>query len=159
MKKLLSLALSLALVLSFAACSNSASSTPDSSSAEQSSVSQAVEGLWATAIYTENAEVGEGEKTVEMTVTAEDKSIVITVKTDAETVGDMLRETSVATGSEGDYGLFVDTVNGIKADWDTDGTYWGFYVDGEFSSVGVDGVDIPTDGSLNIAFNLEKDNG
>ena len=94
-----------------------------------------------------------------MTVTAEDKSIVITVKTDAETVGDMLRETSVATGSEGDYGLFVDTVNGIKADWDTDGTYWGFYVDGEFSSVGVDGVDIPTDGSLNIAFNLEKDNG
>ena len=159
MKKLLSLALSLALVLSFAACSNSASSTPDSSSAEQSSVSQAVEGLWATATYTENAEVGEGEKTVEMTVTAEDKSIVITVKTDAETVGDMLRETSVATGSEGNYGLFVDTVNGIKADWDTDGTYWGFYVDGEFSSVGVDGVDIPTDGSLNIAFNLEKDNG
>lgn len=159
MKKLLSLALSLALVLSFAACSNSASSTPNSSSAEQSSVSQAVEGLWATATYTENTEVGEGEKTVEMTVTAEDKSIVITVKTDAETVGDMLRETSVATGSEGDYGLFVDTVNGIKADWDTDRTYWGFYVDGEFSSVGVDGVDIPTDGSLNIAFNLEKDNG
>ena len=159
MKKLLSLALSLALVLSFAACSNSASSTPDSTSAEQSSVSQAVEGLWATATYTKNAEVGEGEKTVEMTVTAEDKSIVITVKTNAETVGDMLRETSVATGSEGDYGLFVDTVNGIKADWDTDGTYWGFYVDGEFSSVGIDGVDIPTDGSLNIAFNLEKDNG
>lgn len=159
MKKLLSLALSLALVLSFAACSNSASSTPDSSSAEQSSVSQAVEGLWATATYTENAEVGEGKKTVEMTVTAEDKSIVITVKTDAKTVGDMLRETSVATGSEGDYGLFVDTVNGIKADWDTDGTYWGFYVDGEYSSVGVDSVDIPVDGSLNIAFNLEKDNG
>ena len=71
----------------------------------------------------------------------------------------MLRETSVATGSESDYGLFVDTVNGIKADWDTDGTYWGFYVDGEFSSVGVDSVDIPTDGALNIAFNLEKDNG
>lgn len=118
-----------------------------------------LKAFWATATYTENAEVGEGEKTVEMTVTAEDKSIVITVKTDAETVGDMLRETSVATGSEGDYGLFVDTVNGIKADWDTDGTYWGFYVDGEFSSVGVDGVDIPTDGSLNIAFNLEKDNG
>ena len=160
MKKLLSLALSLALVLSFAACSNSASSTPDSSSAEQSSVvSQAVEGLWATATYTENAEVGDGEKTVEMTVTAEDKSIVITVKTDAETVGDMLRETSIATGSEGDYGLFVDTVNGIKADWDTDGTYWGFYVDGEYSSVGVDSVDIPTDGALNIDFNLEKDNG
>lgn len=159
MKKLLSLALSLALVLSFAACSNSTSSTPDSSSDEQSSVSQVVEGLWATATYTENAEVGEDEKTVEMTVTAEDKSIVITVKTDAETVGDMLRETSIATGSESDYGLFVDTVNGIKADWDTDGTYWGFYVDGEYSSVGVDSVDIPTDGSLNIAFNLEKDNG
>ena len=159
MKKLLSLALSLALVLSFAACSNSTSSTPDSSSDEQSSVSQVVEGLWATATYTENAKVGEGEKTVEMTVTAEDKSVVITVKTDAETVGDMLRETRVATGSESDYGLFVDTVNGIKADWDTDGTYWGFYVDGEYSSVGVDSVDIPTDGSLNIAFNLEKDNG
>ena len=64
------------------------------------------------------------------------------------------------TQSIGDtVGSVVDTVNGIKADWDTDGTYWGFYVDGEFSSVGVDSVDIPTDGSLNIAFNLEKDNG
>lgn len=159
MKKLLSLALSLALVLSFAACSTGASSTSGSSSEEQSSVSQAVEGLWANATYTENAEVGDGEKTVEMTVTAEDKSIVITVKTDAETVGNMLRETGIATGNETDYGLFADTVNGIKADWETDGTFWGLYVDGEYSGVGVDSVDIPTDGSLNIAFNLEKDNG
>ena len=41
-------------------------------------------------------------------------------------------------GEQGDYGLYVKTVNGITADYDKDGTYWAFSVNGELSQKGVD---------------------
>ena len=36
----------------------------------------------------------------------------------------------------------VDTVNGIKYDYNTDGAYWAFYVNGEYAMSGVDSTDI-----------------
>ena len=42
------------------------------------------------------------------------------------------------SGEQGDYGLYVKTVNGITADYDKDGTYWAFSVNGELSQKGVD---------------------
>ena len=56
------------------------------------------------------------------------------VSTDKETVGDALLELNLIEGEEGDYGLYVKTVNGITADYDTDGTYWAFYVNGEMQA-------------------------
>ena len=41
-------------------------------------------------------------------------------------------------GEEGEFGLYVKTVNGITADYDVDQTYWAFYVDGEYAMSGVD---------------------
>ena len=34
------------------------------------------------------------------------------------------------------------TVNGVTVDYDTDGKYWAFYVDGEYAATGVDSTDI-----------------
>ena len=36
----------------------------------------------------------------------------------------------------------MKTVNGITADYDTDGVYWAFYVNGEYASTGVDSTPI-----------------
>lgn len=60
------------------------------------------------------------------------------VHTDKEMVGDALLETGLISGEEGQYGLFVKTVNGITVDYDIDGTYWGFYINGEYALAGVD---------------------
>ena len=49
-------------------------------------------------------------------------------------------------GDETEYGLYVKEVNGFVADYDTDGTYWAFYIDGEYAMTGVDQTEI-TEGS------------
>ena len=40
----------------------------------------------------------------------------------------------------------MKTVNGITLDYDKDGKYWAFYVDGEYATSGVDSTPI-TDGA------------
>lgn len=64
-------------------------------------------------------------------------------RTDAEYVGDALREMQTATdftmaGSESEYGFFLEEVNGLKADFATDGAYWAFYVNDEYAQNGID---------------------
>ncbi|MBR5202189.1 MAG: DUF4430 domain-containing protein [Clostridia bacterium] len=64
------------------------------------------------------------------------------IKTDAKTVGEALLTEKLISGEVGDYGLMVDTVNGIKYDYNADGAYWAFYVNGEYAMSGVDTTDI-----------------
>ena len=45
-------------------------------------------------------------------------------------------------GEDSEYGLYVKTVNGVTVDYDQDGKYWAFYVDGEYAATGVDSTDI-----------------
>ena len=100
------------------------------------------EGLWATALYTENTTLGEGSKIITVEVTAEEKTVVFTVKTDADTVGAALLEHNLIAGDQGEYGLYVKTVNGILADYDVDQTYWAFNIGGEYAMTGVDQTEI-----------------
>ena len=45
-------------------------------------------------------------------------------------------------GDESEYGLYVKMVNGITADYDADGVYWAFYINGEYAATGVDSTPI-----------------
>lgn len=67
-------------------------------------------------------------------------SKVFTVHTDAEYLREALEETKglAVEGTESDYGLMVETVNGVTADYNADGAYWAFYVNGEYCNYGVD---------------------
>lgn len=82
--------------------------------------------------------IGNGSTAFHFVITDEKgKETNIEVKTDETTVGDALQKLHVISGTEGDYGLFVDTVNGITVDYDKDHKYWAFYVDGEYASTSV----------------------
>ena len=86
-----------------------------------------------------------GEGNTEFTFTVIDKDgneTVFTVKTDETTVGKALLDVNLIAGDESEYGLYVKTVNGITADYDVDGTYWAFYINGEYAMTGVDSTDI-----------------
>ncbi len=103
--------------------------------------------VWEDATYTEDTTLGEGAKTVEVYVTAADKSVKLTVKTDAETLGEALLALGVVQGDAGPYGLYVKTVNGMLADYDVDASWWGFnkvLPDGtrETMMTGIDGATI-----------------
>ena len=75
------------------------------------------------------------------------------IHTDKATVGEALLELGLIDGEDGDYGLYVKTVNGVTVDYDTDGKYWAFYVDGEYAQTGVDSTEV-TPGA-NYAFKVE----
>ena len=87
--------------------------------------------------------VGEGNAVFAFTVVdADGAETVFEVHTDKATVGEALLDCELIAGDESDYGLYVKTVNGVTADYDTDGAYWSFYVDGEYAQSGVDTTNI-----------------
>ena len=124
-KSSISLILAIVLVLSFVACNK---------------VDAA--GLWENATYLNDTELGEGDKTLTVEVKVEEQSVIFTIHTDKDTVGDALIEHDLITGDEGAYGLYVKVVNGMTADYDIDQSYWAFYIDGEMAMTGEDGTDI-----------------
>lgn len=137
MKKIASLTLALMLILSLTfivSCGNDYDTAPK-------------EGIW------ESATIGNGEKSFTIEIVTSDKSVTHTIKTDKKTVGEALLEVGLVEGENGPYGLYVKRVNGVLADYDTDKTYWAFYINGEYASTGVDMTDIEE----NAAYKLSKE--
>ena len=113
---------------------------------------QTTTDVWKDATYTEDTELGEGATTLVVAVKAEDKTVTFTIHTDKDVVGDALLEHGLIAGDEGEYGLYVKTVNGILADYDVDQTYWGFFIDGEYAMTGVDTTTI----TAGVTYTLER---
>ena len=65
-----------------------------------------------------------------------------TVRTDKTIVGDALQEVGLIEGDEGQFGLYVKVVDGERVEYETDGKYWAFYVDGDYALLGVDSTEI-----------------
>ncbi len=118
-RSVLSLVLVAAMVLMFAACGqNQESENPETSTNQQ--------------------EVVEKSFTFEVTDLDGTKK-EFEVKYDTEkTVGEALVNEGLISGEEGPYGLMVDTVDGQKYDYNEDGAYWAFYLNGEYAMTGVD---------------------
>lgn len=119
MKKLTTLFLALVMALSLMACSGTDS--PDTTPAAEATFTVVVTDLDGT------------EST-------------FTYTSDKATVGEVLLEEGLIAGEEGDYGLYITSVNGITADLATENAYWAFYINGEFAMTGVDTTKI-TDGA------------
>lgn len=101
----------------------------------------------STGAVTDGGTVGEGAHTFALSVVdAEGRETAFTVHTDAETVGEALLSLGMIAGDAGAFGLYIKTVNGITLDYEKDGKYWAFYVDGAYAAAGVDSTPV-TDGA------------
>ena len=85
---------------------------------------------------------GQGEKEFQLVVDYLNETAIVTVATDAATVGEALQALNIVAGEESEWGLYVKTVNGITADYNVDGSYWAFYIDGEYATTGLDATEI-----------------
>ena len=68
-------------------------------------------------------------------------------QTDEEYLGPLLEAEGLISGTESQYGLFVDTVDGETASYETNGSWWKLSCDGEDAQTGADGV-VLTDGGV-----------
>lgn len=135
MKKTVTLLLILAMIFVMAACS----ATPED-----------------PATFTPPAityqELGEGANTFYFIVRDQDGSAEgFHIHTDKTVVGDALLELELIEGEHDGTGLYLYSVNGISADWATEGAYWAFYINGEYAMSGVDTTDIQTDAYFELA--------
>lgn len=83
----------------------------------------------------------QGAKTITVEVIDnEQKSTKYQVNTDAEYLRQALEETEGLefSGTEDQYGMMIDTVNGLRADYAADGAYWSVMVNGEYGNYGID---------------------
>ena len=118
-RSVLSLVLVAAMVLMFAGCGQKETQeNPETSQNQQENVEKSFEF-----------------QVVELDGTQKE----FEVKFDTEkTVGEALVNEGLISGENGQYGLMVDTVNGQKYDYNEDGAYWAFYINGEYAMTGVD---------------------
>lgn len=104
-----------------------------------------------TVIVKDGETLGEGAASFPLTITDKDgKSITVTINTDKKTVGEALLDVKLIAGEQGDYGLYIHAVNGIRAVYEEDGTYWGFFIDGEYAVTGVDETEIVSGASYSL---------
>lgn len=122
MKKILSLILSLLLCLtcsfSLLACQPTAPADT-STTALTTSAGAARTGVWESATYLNDTELGVGAKTISVLVSAEGQTVVLTIHTDAANLGDALYALGLINDAS-----FFDTANGIKADWSVNESWW-----------------------------------
>ena len=112
------------------------------------------EVLWEDALYTEDTALGSGSKTITVKVSAGEKSVTFTLRTDKETLADAMLEHGLVEGNDSQFGLYIKKVNGILADYDVDQTYWALTENGETTPTGASGVTV-TDGTA-YEFNRAK---
>ena len=136
MKKLLSLVLAFVLTaaLALTGCSGKSAETTTPTEAPESAGSSAFTIL------------GEGEKSFELTIVdKEGAEHLYLIHTDEEMVGYALIEHKLIEGEQGQYGMYIQSVLGQVLDYETDGMYWAFYVNGEYAMTGVDQTPIQAD--------------
>lgn len=75
------------------------------------------------------------------------------ISTAAGNVGEALLAEGLIAGEDSEYGLYVKTVDGELADYDTDGSYWAFYINGEYAMTGVSAT--PVEAGATYTFAVE----
>ena len=84
------------------------------------------------------------------------ESTTYLVNTDAEYARQALEEIEDLSieGDESEYGLMITTINGLYADYEADGAYWAFYVNGEYANYGVDSQPIADGDILSLKYTV-----
>jgi hypothetical protein len=121
MKKLLAMILALTLVFSLAGCVTNI--TPDPTAPEKP---------------------GDAEQKLQFTVIVTHKDLtekIFLYEVEPGKLGDVLEEAGLIVSQGADDGMF-HTVDGEKADWNTDKSYWAFYEENDYAMTGIYDTDI-----------------
>ena len=118
--------IALTLVLILAACGGGGAAPPD------------------TPVDAEDVQtIGQGATVFRFEmIDADETRLAWDVHTDEVTVGAALLGVGLIAGDETEWGLMVEAVNGVVADWDANQSFWAFYIDGDFAMAGADATDI-----------------
>jgi hypothetical protein len=96
-----------------------------------------------------------GDKKITVKVVHKDKTEkVFTYETNEEYLGPVLSGAGLLQGDEGPYGLMIHTVDGEKADWNVDQSYWAVYQGEEYATVGIDQMVIRDGDTFSLVYTI-----
>ena len=104
---------------------------------------------------TTRPETVQGAKTVTITVVHKDGSEkVFTCHTDEEYLGKVLVNENIVNGNYGEFGLYFDTADGEKADWNVDNGWWQVFVGEEAAITGADQIPIADGDTFKLVYTI-----
>lgn len=90
-------------------------------------------GIW----FATRPETSQGAKTITVTVVHADGSTKnFTCHTDEEYLAPVLEAENIAQGDQTEYGLTIHTVDGEKASWEENQSYWALFIGEEYAMTG-----------------------
>ena len=106
-------------------------------------------------VFREKPVQGQKSITIEV-IDNTQNSTVYEVHTDAEYLRQAMEEAKGLEffGTESEYGLMVETVNGVTPDYNVDGAYWSFYVNGAYCNYGIDSQPVEDGDALVIKYEV-----
>lgn len=108
----------------------------------------AVIALMAALFLANRPQTSTDLKKITISVTHGDGSgMMYEVETSEEFLGPVLLDNGIAEGVEGPYGLEIHSVDGEKASWEENQSYWALFIGEEYATTGADGVAL-TDGGI-----------
>ena len=103
-------------------------------------------------VASEDATVKE-ELTITVTVIDnEGKSEEFKINTKSDNLGDALVMSGLVEGEDCQFGLFIKSVNGLRADYDLDGAYWSVSKGGEMLMTGASETPIADGDSFELTY-------
>ena len=113
-----------------------------------------VVGVFAGVWFATRSQSVEGTKHFTVLVVHSDKTEkTFTYSTDAKKLGEFLEAEGLIDATGAMTGMF-HTVDGEKADWNENQSYWGFYIGEEYAITGIYATDITDSGSYKLVYTI-----
>ena len=147
-KRILPLFLALMIAASAILLASCASDKKDDATASAAPASETATGTAAeTAAATASQSASETAVTYAYTINfvcvdAEGKETAKEIKTNEKFLRGALEQEGLIKGTETEFGLMVNEVCGIVADYAADGAYWALYIGDEYAQTGVDTTEL-----------------
>ena len=114
-----------------------------------------VVAIMAGVFFATRPETQVGGKEITVTVVHSDGAAKkFTYKTDAEYLGDVITAEGLVEGVEGPYGLEIHAVDGEKASWEENQSYWCILIGEEYATLGADGIPVEDGASYSLVYTI-----
>ena len=98
----------------------------------------AVIGIFLGIYLLTRPQTQQGSKQITVIVVHKDgEEKTFTYRTDEEFLDKVLLSEGLMEGHEDKYGMVIDKVDGVTADWNADKAYWSLYVGEEYATTGI----------------------
>ena len=97
----------------------------------------------------------QGSKTITVTVIHADGSEKkVTIRTDAEYLAEALLAENLVIGEDSQYGLNIHTVDGEKASWEANQSYWALFIGEDYATTGVAQTPVNDGDSFKLVYTI-----